>query len=1065
MIERLVEFSVRRRWLVLLVTMAVVGLGLYNFQRLAIDAVPDITNIQVQINTEAPGYSPLEAEQRITYPIETVMAGLPGLEYTRSLSRYGLSQVTVVFHDGTDIYFARQLVSQRLQEIKANLPPGVEPTMGPIATGLGEIFFYTVDAAPGAVKPDGSPYSAMDLRTVQDWIIRPQLRQVPGVVDINTAGGYTKQIHVRPRPDKLVAYRMTLTDVVDALGRDNANVGAGYIERGGEQLLVRSRAQVSGVEEIAHITLTNHRGVPVLVKDVADVAIGHELRTGAATKNGKEVVLGTAFLLVGENSRTVSVRVADKLREVNRTLPKGIVATPVYDRTYLVNATIATVQHNLTMGAVLVIVVLFLLLGNVRAAIITACAIPISMLFAITGMVTNHVSGNLLSLGAVDFGLIIDGAVVAIENCVRRLTDRQHELGRPLQPHERAHTVADAAKEVWRPTLFGQLIILIVYVPIFTLTGIEGKMFRPMAFTVAAALVGAMILSVTFIPAAAAAFLSRRMREHEPLPLRIARRLYRAALGSAMGNRAAVVTAAVVLIVVSALLVPRLGSEFLPTLDEGDVVLHALRIPGTSLSQAVRMQHQLEQRITEVPEVKEVFAKIGTADIATDPMPPSVADVYVMLKPRAEWADPRRPKEEVVRALEERLANVPGTKYEFTQPIEMRFNEMIAGVRSDVAVKVFGDDMDLLASTAGRIAAVLERIRGAADVRVEQVTGLPMLTITPDRRTMARYGVTVAEVQEAVGIGVGGKTAGQVFEGDRRIPIVVRLPEAFRENLDALKRLPIAVPVTDLSRPSGDGRATTEATRRSFIPVTALAEFSVAPGPNQISRENAKRVVIVTANVRGRDLGSFVAEGQRAISERVVVPAGYWTAWGGQFEHLISATRRLAIVVPITLLLIFVLLVVAFGGVRDAFLVFTGVPFALTGGVAALWLTGIPLSISAAVGFIALSGVAVLNGVVMVSFITRLREMGEPLDAAIIDGALVRLRPVLMTALVASLGFVPMAVATGTGAEVQRPLATVVIGGILSSTALTLVVLPVLYRLAHRGRRDVAARDAAVVEA
>ncbi len=1059
MIERILELSIRHRWVVLAATLAVALLGVVSFQRLPIDALPDITNIQVQINTEAPGYSPLEVEQRITFPMETAMAGLPALSYTRSLSRYGLSQVTVVFQDGTDIYFARQLVNERLQEIKGKLPPGIEPTMGPVATGLGEIFFYTVDADPRALTPGGSPYSAMDLRTIQDWIIRPQLRTVPGVVDVNTAGGYQKQFQVAPDPDKLVAYRLTFRHVLDGLARNNATVGAGYIERGGEQHLIRAPGQVSRIDEIADITLATHRGLPVYVKDVAAVLVGHELRTGAATKSGKEVVLGTVFLLAGENSRTVSQRVAAKLAEVNRTLPAGVAATPVYDRTYLVNATLATVRNNLVEGALLVIAVLFLLLGNARAALITAAAIPLSMLIAVTAMVSNKVSGNLLSLGAIDFGLIVDGAVVAMENCVRRLAAQQRSLGRPLVPAERVGVVLAASKEVWKPTMFGQWIIIIVYLPILTLTGIEGKMFRPMAFTVVAALVGALVLSITFVPAAAAAFLGGRLAERENVFIRLAKRGYRPCLRLSLRNPALVGVSAIVLVGVSALLATRLGSEFLPTLDEGDIVIHALRIPGTSLSQAVRMQHVLEERIIEVPEVKEVFAKIGTADIATDPMPPSVADVYVMLKPRAQWPNPRRPSADLARQLDEHLQRVSGNKYEFTQPIQMRFNELIAGVRSDVAVKVFGDDMDVLRRTSEAIAAVLARVPGAADVRVEQVTGLPMLTIVPDRRTIARYGLNVADVQDTIEIAIGGKAAGEIFEGDRRFPLLVRLREELRGNVEALRRLPLpndAIGMATAPGESGPRR------RQEFVPLGAVAEFALGPGPNQISRENGKRLVVATANVRGRDLGSFVEEAQRAIRERVAIPAGYWTTWGGQFEHLMSARQRLLIVVPVALLLIFLLLLATFGDVKDALLVFTGVPFAMTGGVVALWLREIPLSISAAVGFIALSGVAVLNGLVMLSFINRLRSEGQGLDRAIIRGALVRLRPVLMTALVASLGFVPMAVATGTGAEVQRPLATVVIGGILSSTALTLLVLPVLYRLAHRSEQRAATRPRAL---
>ncbi len=1044
MLERILSFSIRQRWAVLAATLAVAVLGVYNYQRLPIDAVPDITNIQVQVNTEAVGFSPLEVEQRITFPVETVMAGLPGLSETRSLSRYGLSQVTVIFQDGTDTYFARQLINERLQEAKGNLPPGMEPTMGPIATGLGEIFMWTVEADAGSLGPDGKPYTLTDLRTVEDWVVRPQVRNIPGVTEVNTIGGYEKQYHVTPAPDKLIAYGLTFRDILEALGRNNANVGAGYIEHRGEQYLIRAPGQVGDIEDIRRIIVGNHKGAPLYIQDVAEVLLGKELRTGAATENGREVVLGTVFMLIGENSRTVSRRVAEKMVEVNRTLPEGIVARTVYDRTALVDKTIETVKKNLMEGALFVVAVLFLFLGNIRAALITALVIPLSMLFTITGMVSNRVSANLMSLGALDFGIIVDGAVIIVENCIRRLAEEQHRLGRRLTLAERFEVVFSASQEVRRATIFGELIIMIVYLPILALTGIEGKMFHPMAFTVITALLGAMVLSITFVPAAVALFLSGPISERENTLMRWARTAYVPSLNLALGNRAFVVTAASVLVVLCALLATRMGSEFIPSLDEGDLLVHALRIPGTSLSQAVEMQHTLEKEIQRFPEVSSVFAKIGTAEIATDPMPPSVADVFVMLRPRSEWPDPGRPKADLVHALEGHLKKVPGNNYEFTQPIQMRFNELIAGVRSDVAVKVFGDDMEVLLETGEEIGKVLEKVRGASDVKVEQVTGLPVLTIQMNRQEMARYGLNVSDVQEVIEIAVGGKVAGEVFEGDRRFDLLVRLPEDLRGNVEALKRIPVLLPDNGNESNSEDGR------RPSYIPLGSLAEFNVALGPNQVSRENGKRRVVVTANVRGHDIGSFVEEAERAIRERVTIPAGYWITWGGQFEQMIAAAKRLQVVVPIALLLIFLLLFTTFGNVKDALLVFTGVPMALTGGVAALWLRGIPLSISAGVGFIALSGVAVLNGLVMISFVNKLRGEGTPLDQAILDGAVTRLRPVLMTALVASLGFVPMALAAGTGAEVQRPLATVVIGGILSSTALTLIVLPVLYRIFHR---------------
>lgn len=1054
MIERLLDFSIRQRWVVLIATLAIAAFGLYNYTRLPVDAVPDITNVQVQINTEAPGYSPFEAEQRVTFLVENAMAGLPQLQETRSISRYGLSQVTVIFDDGTDIYWARQLVGERMQEVKSRLPPGIEPTMGPIATGLGEIFLWTVEPKPGALTPEGKPFSGMDLRTIQDWIVRPQLKTVPGVADVNTIGGFTKQFHVTPNPEKLLAYGFTFRDVLKALGENNSNVGAGYIERSGEQYLIRAPGQVSGLEDIRQIILGTFESTPIRLGDVAEVLLGNELRTGAATEDGKEVVLGTVFMLQGENSRIVSQRVADRLEEINRTLPEGVVAKTVYDRTTLVDATIETVQHNLLIGALLVILILFIFLGNVRAAVITACAIPLSMLFAITGMVERGVSGNLLSLGALDFGIIVDGAVVMVENCLRRLAGRQHETGTVLTRSERLAVVASASKEVWRPTLYGQLIIMVVYLPILTLTGIEGKMFFPMAFTVLAALLGAMLLSVTFVPAAVAIFVTGRVSEKESLPMRWAAKAYLPALTASLRNRNITLTAAAVLMVVTGAMATRLGSEFLPSLDEGDLLVHALRIPGTSLTTAVEMQHALERKLKTYPEVDYVFSKIGTAEIATDPMPPSVADTYVMLKERELWPNPSRPKADLVEQLQRELPMMPGNNYEFIQPIQMRFNELIAGVRSDIAVKVFGDDVEVLADVGDQIEAVLNTVDGAADTKVEQTTGLPMLTVKLKRAEMARLGLNVSDVQEVVEVAFGGRTAGEVFEGDRRFDIVVRLPEQMRTSIEDMSRLPIPLP--QVMRQAGSGGMITTATPgTAFVPLGAVAELDIAPGPNQVSRENGKRRVVVTANVRGRDIGSFVADAERRIASEVVIPAGYWTAWGGQFEQLLSARKRLQIVVPVALLLIFALLFVTFGSVRDALLVFTGVPLALTGGILFLWLGGTPFSISAAVGFIALSGVAVLNGLVMITFINRLRAEGQSINDAVFNGAVARLRAVLMTALVASLGFLPMMLATGRGAEVQRPLATVVVGGILSSTALTLLVLPVLYQLFARERKEI----------
>lgn len=1052
MFERIIRFAIEHRWLVLLGVLGMAALGVFSFQKLPIDATPDITNVQVQINTKAPGYSPLETEQRVTYPIETVMAGLPGLEQTRSLSRYGLSQVTVIFKDGTDIYFARQLVNERIQSARSQLPTGVEAEIGPISSGLGEIYLWTVESQPGAKKPDGTPYTPTDLREIQDWVIKPQLRNVTGVTEINTIGGFNKEYHVTPDPGRLASYGITLADIVNALERNNANVGAGYIERRGEQYLIRAPGQVRSMDDILNVVLRNEGSVPVRIKDVAAVELGRELRTGAATDNGKEVVLGTVFMLLGENSRTVSQAVGRKMEEINKNLPAGVQAVTVYDRTTLVDKAINTVKKNLLEGAVLVIVILFLFLGNIRAAVLTAMVIPLSMLFTFTGMVQQKVSANLMSLGALDFGIIIDGAVVIVENCVRRLAHAQEHKGRPLTRAERFHEVFLASQEARRPLLFGQLIIMIVYLPIFALAGVEGKMFHPMAFTVVIALVGAMILSMTFVPAAVALFIGEKVSEKESALMGWARRAYEPALQRVMNAKPLVLTVAAVTVFLSGLLATRMGSEFVPSLNEGDFSVQTLRIPGTSLSQSVAMQQQLESSIkARFPEVERVFARTGTAEIASDPMPPNISDAYVMLKPPSEWPEPRKTRDDLLAAVKEVVEKLPGQNYEFSQPIQLRFNELISGVRSDVAVKVFGDDMEVLNGTAQKIATILQGISGSAEVNVEQTTGLPMLSVQIDREKTARYGLNVQDVQDTLATAVGGREAGTMFEGDRRFDIIVRVPEAVRSDLEAIKRLPVPLPVS--------GKANGA---RRFIPLSEVADLSTAPGPNQVSRENGKRRIVVSANVRGRDIGSFVAEAEQAI-QQVKVPTGYWMVWGGQFENLQSAANRLKIVVPVSLLLVFTLLFVMFGNAKDGLLVFTGIPFALTGGIVALWLRDIPLSISAAVGFIALSGVAVLNGLVMISFIRSLRESGKGLDEAIFEGAVTRLRPVLMTALVASLGFVPMAIATGTGAEVQRPLATVVIGGILSSTALTLLVLPVLYRLAHRRDEDVRAESTAEI--
>ncbi|WP_372014354.1 efflux RND transporter permease subunit [Pseudoxanthomonas sp. 10H] len=1053
-LERIIGFAIAHRWLMLALTLALVAVGAWSFRQLPIDVTPDITNVQVQVNTAAPGYSPLEAEQRVTFPLETALAGLPGLDYTRSLSRYGLSQVTVVFKDGTDLYFARQQVAERIAQARSQLPGGLDPEMGPIATGMGEIFMYIVQADAQARKADGTPWTATDLRTLQDWVIRPQLRNVPGVTEVNTQGGFARQVHITPDPARMVALGFTFDDVVQAVAANNRNVGAGYIERNGQEFLVRAPGQVSDLDGIRDIVLDRRDGVPIRVRDVADVGEGRELRTGAATLDGDEVVLGTVFMLVGSNSRDVSQAAAARLREANRSLPAGVSAVPVYDRTSLVDRTIRTVARNLVEGALLVVVVLFLLLGNFRAALITAAVIPLAMLFTLTGMVRGGVSGNLMSLGALDFGLIVDGAVIIIENCLRRFGELQHRLGRLLSEGERLATTASATAEVIRPSLFGLGIITAVYLPIFVLTGVEGKMFHPMAMTVVLALTGAMLLSLTFVPAAIALFLRGTVEEQDTRLMQWARRAYQPVLGWALRRRALVFAGAAVLLVACGLVATRLGSEFVPSLDEGDITVHAMRIPGTSLSQAVAMQASLEQTFAAFPEVERVFSKIGTGEVASDPMPPSVTDTFIMLKPRQAWPDPRKPKATLLEELETAARRLPGNNYEFTQPIQMRMNELISGVRADVAVKVYGDDLDTLVEVGRRIEAVAATIDGAADVRMEQAEGLPMLTVTPDRAALIRYGLNPGDVQDTVAMAVGGEVAGQLFEGDRRFDIVVRLPEPLRQDPAALADLPIPLGAggnDDESRSVARWAAGEPRT----VPLREVAKIETVLGPNQVNREDGKRRVVVTANVRGRDLGGFVAELQDAIGARVELPTGYWIDYGGTFEQLISAGQRLAIVVPLTLLVILALLYWAFGSMKDAAIVFTGVPLALTGGVAALALRGIPLSISAGVGFIALSGVAVLNGLVMISFIRKLREQGDPLDRAVSDGALGRLRPVLMTALVASLGFLPMALNVGPGSEVQRPLATVVIGGIVSSTLLTLVVLPALYHWLHgRARRE-----------
>lgn len=1051
MIDKLILFSVRQRVFVVLLAVAMAAVGIFSFTRLPIDAVPDITNVQVQINTQVEALSPVEVEKLVTFPIEWAMGGLPDVEQVRSLSRYGLSQVTVVFEDGTDIYRARQLVAERLLEAKEQLPEGIgEPTMGPISTGLGEIYMWSVEAK--GPRADGEPYSLMDLRTIQDWVVRPQLRTVPGVTEVNSIGGYERQIHVTPDPGKLRSYGLSFRDVAESLAENNANVGGGYIEHRGEQYVIRSTGRVESLEDIRNVKLGVHDGSPILVRHVAEVAEGKELRTGAATVSGEEAVVGTAIMLLGENSRIVSRRVDERMAAIRKTLPENVEVNTLYDRTYLVDATLHTVRNNLLEGAILVIVILFLLLGNVRAALIVALAIPMSMLFAVTGMVRTGISGNLMSLGAVDFGIIVDGAVVMVEHILRRLGEASHAKGRAPTRLERISLAYEASREVARPVLFGVGIIMIVYIPILTLTGIEGKMFRPMAEVVLLALAGALVLTFTLVPALVALLLGGKVAEGDNAIMRAARSAYTPALDGALRLPSLAVVGALVLLAGTGVLAANLGSTFVPRLGEGALAIQPARMPSISLSESLAMQGRVEKKLLEMfpDEVDRVFARTGTAEVATDPMGPNVSDTYLMLKPREGWKKART-QDELSDAMAEVLASVPGQNYEFSQPIELRFNELISGVRSDLAVKVFGDDLDLLRDHAGKVAAILGSVPGAADVKVEQVTGLPVLTVEVDRATIARYGLNVADVQAIVEIAVGGREVGEWIEGDRRTPLVVRLPPAIRDDLGSLHNLPVPLPEAEADDGAVSLNGESESHGPAFLPLSTFARIDLVEGPNQVSRESGKRRVVVQCNVRGRDLGSFVEEAQaRMDRELPKLPEGYWLGWGGQFENLIAAKERLAIVVPLALFLILLLLFATFGSLKQALLVFTGVPLALTGGVFALWLRDLPFSISAGVGFIALSGVAVLNGLVMVSFINRLREGGRPLQEAVREGSLGRLRPVLMTALVASLGFVPMALATGTGAEVQRPLATVVIGGLVSSTLLTLVVLPVLYRLFHK---------------
>ncbi len=1050
MIARIVNVSVARPWHVLLATLFLAILGALALSRLPIDAVPDITNTQVQINVVAPALAPADVERQVTYPIETAFAGIPGLESTRSLTRHGFAQVTTIFKDGTDIYFARQQIAERLRAAERSLPPGVTSSIGPIATGLGDVYMWTVEFtnthggnASSGMRPDGSYVTpegqtlhtavekATYLRTVQDWIVAPQLKNTPGLAVVDVIGGYVKQYVVTPDPQRLAALGISLTALAEALERNNASAGAGVLIQNGEALTVQADARVKTVDELSSTVIATRSGMPVLLSQVARVGIGQEMRFGSASEGGVEVVVGTAVMRIGENSRTVAAAVDARLKEIARSLPPGLIIKPVLDRTRLVDATIKTVAMNLTEGALLVIAVLFALLGNLRAALIAAAVIPITMLLTSAGMLRVGLSANLMSLGALDFGLIVDGAVIIVENALRRIGERQHATGRVLNKAERTAVVAAAAREMIRPSVYGQAIIILVYVPLLSFQGVEGRMFAPMAVTVILALACAFVLSLTLVPAAIALWLSRHVQHEENRIVAATARRYAPWLDHAMRRPWAIVGIATGALIGALVLFQTLGQEFLPTLDEQDVLLQVARIPGTSIDQSQAMQFAVEKAVARLPEVKLVFSRTGTAELASDPMPPNVTDTFVIVKDRAHWPDPSLSKAELVEKIEHAVAAIPGQNYELTQPIQMRFNELLAGVRGDIAIKVFGDDYAAMLRTADQVAAQLRAIDGAVDVRVEQVEGLPLLAAKPDRDAMARVGLTAEEVFGTLAAAVAGREAGTIYEGDRRFDVVVKLGEHERNDIEALRQLPVLTP-------SG-----------SFVPLGSVATLESGKGPNQISREDGKRRIVVQANVRGRDIAGVVADARAAIDAKVQRPPGTWLAWGGQFENLERARLRLAVVVPACFALIIVLLYSAVGSWRAAGVVFTGVPLALIGGIVALWLRGLPFSISAAVGFIALSGVAVLNGLVMIGAIDDLAKT-MPWREAVRAGALRRLRPVLMTALVASLGFVPMALANGAGAEVQRPLATVVIGGLFSATLLTLFVLPALY--ARMGR-------------
>ncbi|MBI5706418.1 MAG: efflux RND transporter permease subunit [Armatimonadetes bacterium] len=1023
MLDKLLHFSLTQRFLVLATGLVVAGAGIASWKILTLDAVPDITPNQVQVNTETGGMSPEEIEKLVTFPVETAMGGIPGVQEVRSMSQYGLSQVTVTFREDVDIFFARQLVFERLASVREQIPSNVEaPQMGPVATGLGDIYMYAIES---------DERSPMELRTIQDWFIAPQIRTVPGVAEVSAADGSQKQYQVIVKPRALIARGIAVDEVVSALQKNNSNAGGGVVEHSGERVYVRSVGMATKVSDIERVPVKSEGGVPVLVKDVAEVKLGIPVLTGVSTMNGKETMVAVVMMLKGANGRTVADAVDAKVQEIKGQLPKDVKLTAVYNRSDLVNTTVHTVQTSLLEGGALVIAVLLVLLGNLRGALIVALAIPLSMLVAVIGMNRFGISGNLMSLGAIDFGLIVDGAVVMIENAVRRVAEAREREGRTLTRHEVRHTVLESSREVAQPTAFAVAIITVVYLPILALEGIEGKMFKPMAFTVVFALIGALILTLTLIPTLASMVLSVNTREARNPVMALLSKLYRPTLGFALRWRWLIVGGAAGLIVLAGIVFSRLGSEFIPQLDEGSILLQPVRLRTVSALETVRLVAAAEKKVLEIPEVSHVFSKSGTPEVAMDAMPLSLTDTFIMLKPRDTWRSGMT-KSKLIAEIEEKANEVPGQGYGFTQPIQMRFSELIAGVKADVGIKVFGEDLKILKAKADEAASIVNKIQGAEDVEVEQVDEVPVLQIDINRDAIARQGVNVSEIQELIAVALGGEPIGQVVEGDKRFALTVRLPENIRNDVDALGALPIETPVG------------------GHVPLSTLASLNFVPAPAQISRESGKRRVVVQLNVRGRDLGSFVKEAQTALKSKMALPEGYYVTWGGQFENLQKASARLLIVVPVALALIFVLLFTTFGSIKQAILIFSGVPLAITGGVVALALRGIPFSITAGVGFIALSGVAVLNGVVMVSAINHLRKDGRAVQDAVNEGAQLRLRPVLMTALVAALGFIPMALNTGIGAEVQRPLATVVIGGIASATLLTLVVLPVLYVWLHK---------------